>query len=76
MFGRMKVLSQGYSSRRRNNKVLLENDNKSMLSIKGSGLSSYSPNASDLVEIPQPIKVKTHLRVANLVDVDTVTSLV
>jgi len=71
MFKRIKVLSQGYSSRRRNNKELLGNDRD--LSTPPLSRQQSEAEVAKNVESTQPIKVKTHLRVVNLVDVDTVT---
>jgi len=71
MFKRMKVLSQGYSSRRRNNKALLELENAPAAPTMSRHTSDNTLNLSGSEK--QPIKIKTHLRVVNLVDVDTVT---
>jgi hypothetical protein len=63
----MKKLNKNYSRRRRSNSALLIEDApveiKLLRSASGANLRNDKP----------PIKIKTHLRVVNLVDVNTVT---
>jgi hypothetical protein len=53
MFKRIKVLSNGYSSRRRNNKVLLENDSKSALPLQNLEQTMVSQSGNEIGEIAQ-----------------------
>jgi hypothetical protein len=65
----IKRLSQGYSLRRKQNNALLRRN--SLINVAPSDFSEETTLA-DSTNDP-PLRIKTHIRVINLVDVDTVT---
>mmetsp|Transcript_55507 Transcript_55507/g.110026 ORF Transcript_55507/g.110026 Transcript_55507/m.110026 type:complete len:509 (+) Transcript_55507:3-1529(+) len=66
---KIKRLSQGYSLRRRQNSNLLK---QSTLSNADSTPSALEQRPATPAEKPS-LRIKTHIRIVNLVDVDTVT---